>query len=239
MSQSIRMQRKMELHRQAKTTLFKGTAALMLPVFLSSCAAFHLADRAPQVNVSKLKQATKAVCGVAPFTYEPTDRGETKLMTAPDLARWHQMYFDAVNLADICAETVKVESATAIPKKVDYLIDGKISNFYFKKNWVPMLFPLHIGLSFITLTIYTWTAGPTTSTRVNFEFTTRLKDAKTGAIVATIPESFKSTDVMTVYSSDTNNPYGNPGIAFTPLINDSTTKLAEALQKAAPIKAEE
>jgi hypothetical protein len=81
------------------------------------------------------------------------------------------------------------------------------------------------------LSIYIWAAGPTTSTKVNLEYFASIKDAKTGKVIISVPETFASTDVMTIYSRDTENPYGNPGLALTPTLNDVAVKFAEALQK--------
>jgi hypothetical protein len=210
------------------------TATIMIPVMLTSCAAYQLADKTPQFSVAKLDEATPGICGVAPFEYIPTDKGDANLMSQADLSKWHQMFYDAVNSADICKRTITLTSSLNLPDDVDYLIDGRISDFYFKKNWVPMFFPVWMGLTIFTFGIYGIAAGPTTSTRVNFSFVTNLKDAKTGKVLVSIPEKFASTDVMTMYSDDTKNPYGNPGLAFSPTLNDTTKKLAEALTRIAP-----
>lgn len=221
----------MKKYRQSERKWLKSTGAIMIPIFLSSCAHVHLADRSPEINIIKLSQATNSVCGVAPFVFEPTNKDEADLMTSADLAKWHKIFFDAVNLSDICKETIKLDSGSNVSKNIDYLIDGKITNFYFKKNWVPVFFPLHLGLSFFTIGIYTLAAGPTTTTKVDFKYIVNLKDAKTGAIITSIPESYKSIDPLTIYSSDTKNPYGNMSVAFTPLIDHSLVMLAEALRK--------
>jgi len=203
----------------------------MVPVMLSGCAAYKLSDKNPQYMVTKHAEATKGTCGVVPFEYKPMDKGDSKLMVAADLSKWDQLFFDAVNTADICGKTVRVSSKKDIPASVDYLIDGQVNEFYFKKNWVPMFFPGYLGLTFITLGVYAIAAGPTTSTMVDFGFTANLRNAKTGLLIESIPEEFKSKDVMTMYSDDNDNPYGNPGLAFEPTINDVTHKLGEAIKK--------
>ncbi|NOT12493.1 MAG: hypothetical protein HOP23_11775 [Methylococcaceae bacterium] len=206
----------------------------VIPFLLSSCASYHLSDYTPVVPINKLKHQASSVCGIAPFNYEPIDKSDQDLMTQQDLAKWNEVFFQSINLSDICADTIRIDTMQS-PKNIDYIIDGTLKKFYFKKNWVPMLFPLHIGISFFTLSIYTWAAGPTTSTKVNLEYFANLKDAKTGKVIISVPETFASTDVMTIYSRDTENPYGNPGLALSPTMNDLAVKLAEALRKDAVV----
>lgn len=221
----------MNKYRQSENKWLKPTGILMIPIFISGCSHIHLADQSPQINVTKLSQSTASVCGVAPFGFEPTDKDQADAMTSADLAKWHKIYFDAVNLSDICKETIKLDSSNNIHQNIDYLIDGKITDFYFKKNWVPVFFPLHIGISFFTLGLYTLAAGPTTTTKVSFKYVVNLKDAKSGAIINTIQKSYESTDPLNIYSSDTKNPYGNPSIAISPLVDHSLVMLAEAIRK--------
>jgi hypothetical protein len=195
----------------------KCVAALTaFPFLLSSCSSYHLSESTPAVTINKLKHEASSVCGIAPFNYQPVDTSDQDLMTQQDLAKWNDMFFQNINLSDICAETIRIDKVHH-PTNIDYIIDGTLKKFYFKKNWVPMLFPLHIAISFFTLSIYTWAAGPTTSTKVNLEYFANIKDAKTGKVILSVPETFASTDVMTIYSRDTENPYGNPGLAPMPL----------------------
>jgi hypothetical protein len=202
----------------------------VIPFLLSSCSSYHLSESTPAVTINKLKHEASSVCGIAPFNYQPVDTSDQDLMTQQDLAKWNDMFFQSINLSDICAETIRIDKDHN-PTNIDYSIDGTLKKFYFKKNWVPMLFPLHIAISFFTLSIYTWAAGPTTSTKVNLEYFANIKDAKTGKVIISVPETFGSTDVMTIYSRDTENPYGNPGLALSPTLNDVALKFAEAIQK--------
>jgi hypothetical protein len=193
------------------------------------CSAYHLDDSQPQINVTKLRQSN-ASCAVTPFAWEPEEKSDSGNMRPADLEKWDQIYFDSVNLSDICAETVKVVPGGKVPNGIDYVIDGKISDFYFKKNWVPMFFPVHLGISLFTLTVYTWAAGPTTTTKVELKYTVRVKNIKTNSVIAEIPEHYSSTDVMTMYSRDTDHPYGNPGMVLAQVFNDANAKIAEAIR---------
>jgi hypothetical protein len=214
--------------------MHKLVSASMIPVFLSGCASYRLSDKNPQYMVTKHAEATKGVCGIIPFEYVPIDIDDAKLMSKTDLEKWNELFLNAVNTADICGRTIRVASSKSIPKNVDYIIDGKVTSFYFKKNWVPMFFPGWVGLTFFTLGVYGIAAGPTTSTKVDFGFTANLKNPQTGQIYESIPERFESTDVMTIYSDDNDNPYGNPGLAFDSTINGATKKLQEAIIKTRP-----
>lgn len=211
---------------------YKCLAALTsLSFLLASCSSYHLSESTPVVTINKLKHETPVVCGIAPFTYDPVDTSDQDLMSQQDLAKWNEVFFQSINLSDICSETIKIDKVSNT-SKLDYIIDGSIKKFYFKKNWIPMLFPLHIGISFITLSVYTWAAGPTTTTKVSLKYFATLKDAKTGKVITSVSESFDSTDVMTIYSRDTENPYGNPGLALSPTFNDVAVKFSDALRKA-------
>lgn len=210
----------------------KPVALLLIPLMLNACAAYRLTDKKPQYLVAKSHEATRGVCAVAPFTFAPTDASDQKMMSAADLDQWNEIFFSAVNIADICARTIKVRSLREVPHETAYLIDGKVTEFYFKKNWVPMFFPGWMALTFFTLGVYGIAAGPTTSTKVDFGFTTTLRQHRSGKTLATIPEQFQSTDVMTIYSDENLNPYQNPGLAFEPTLNSVTKKLGEAISKA-------
>ena len=225
----------MKINNRQNSVRLKGykciAALTSLPFLLASCSSYHLSESTPTVSIIKLKHETRVVCGVAPFTYEPVDTSDQNLMSLQDLAKWNEVFFQSINLSDICSETIRIDNASKA-NNLDYIIEGSLKKFYFKKNWIPMLFPLHIGISFLTLSIYTWAAGPTTSTKVSLEYFATLKDSKTGKVITSVPETFDSTDVMTIYSKDTENPYGNPGLALSPTFNDVAVKFSEALRKA-------
>lgn len=208
----------------------KVTSAALIPIILSGCATYRLSDKNPQYALSKVPEATRGTCAVAPFAYRPTEKDEADLMTKEDLAIWNKQFYDAVNRADLCGRTIPLTSGSGSPSRYDYLIDGTVTNFYFKKNWVPMFFPGWVGLTFITLGVYGLAAGPMTTSLVDFGFIVNLKDS-TGKVIENIPEKFDSRDVQTLYSDPNDNPYGNPGLAFAPTINDATKKLSLAISQ--------
>lgn len=224
----------MSPRNHSKTVSVRINALVMLPIMISGCAAYRLSDKNPQYPLAKVHEATLGTCAVAPFDYRPHDTDDADLMTPADLNKWNQQFFQALNRSDVCGRTLQVASANAVPAHADYLIDGTVTDFYFKKNWVPMFFPGWMGLTFITLGVYGIAAGPTTSTMVDFGYTVNLKDAKTDKLIESIPEKFESKDVMTMYSDDNDNPYGNPGLAIGPTINDAMKKLAEAISRVDP-----
>lgn len=219
----------MNTETSTKSPVFKATAVALIPLLLNGCSAYRLTDKNPQYTLARAPEATRGVCGVRPFAYEPTDPGDTKLMAPADLAKWNVLFYEAANRADMCGRTIEIPSGSDVPKIVDYVIDGKVTEFYFKQNWVPMFFPVYMGMTVITLGIYAIAAGPTTSTKVDFGFTVNVKNARTGALLQSFPEKFESTDVMTMYSDANKNPYGNPGLAFEPTINDAMTKISGAI----------
>jgi hypothetical protein len=149
-------------------------------------------------------------------------------MSAADLARWHDVLVDGLNQSNIFSEVVKA-NGEHVPDTASYVIDGRITRYSFRKNWVPTFFPFHLGLSFITLTGYTWLAGPTTVTMVEFETVVDLKDSKTGATIKNFRVPYKDTSTLNVYSKDTNNPYGNPNLVFSQVISTMANEIAAAL----------
>jgi hypothetical protein len=209
--------------------LKKVTVALVIPAFLSACSAYHLTDHNPRYALNMQAKATGGVCAVGPFSYEPSDKSESKLMDQSDLDQWNTLFFEAVNRSDICSRTIKVTSPGTVPPGATYLIDGKITEFYFQKNWVPMFFPVWMGMTVITLGIYGIAAGPMTTTKTEFGFTVNLKNVNTQKLMISEPQRYESTDVQTVYSDEAGNPYSNPGLAFEPTINEALQKLGEAI----------
>ena len=219
---------------QANTALSRATSLILIPVILGGCSAYHLTDHNPQYLLNKHSEATKGVCAVAPFTFEPIEQDDVKMMSKEDLGRWNSLFFEAVNRADICGRAVKVASINAVPSNTAFVIDGKVTDFSFEKNWVPMFFPGWIGLTVFSLGIYGLAAGPMTTTQVDFGFTVNLKNPKTLQLLETIPEKYESTDIQTLYSDSQGNSYDNPGHAFEPTLNDAFKKLSEAMTRNGP-----
>ena len=66
------------------------------------------------------------------------------------------------------------------------LLDGRITEFWFYKNWVPTLFPIHLGMSFLTFTGYTLFGGPTSATIVRFTVHFELRSAGSGEVITAL-----------------------------------------------------
>lgn len=208
--------------------LLKLWALLTIPAFLVSCSSFNLAEHSGDLSVKKQRRAKDVTGVVQPFAYTPIESDEQDLMTKEDLLRWQEVLADGLNRSNIFADIVR-QNGDKVPDHTAYLIDGKIKRFYFKKNWVPTFFPLHLGLSFITLTGYTWAAGPTTVTKIDFQVEVNIKDAKSGEVIKTLSEQFQDTTTMNIYSKDLNNPYGNPNLVFARVIDSLAADMAAAL----------
>ena len=207
--------------------LVKLFSIIALSVLLPSCSSFNLSESPTTLTVKKQRRAKDAICVVKPFTFEPVETPDQEV-TPSDITRWQEILVDGLNQANIFAEVVAVKNDSKIDN-ANYVISGKIRKFYFKKNWVPTFFPGHIGLSFITLTVYTWAAGPTTATKVEFEIEVNLQDAKSGKTLGSFREQFSDTSALNIYSKGINNPYENPGLVFSAVIDSLATKIASTL----------
>lgn len=220
-----------------------ATVAILIPALLSACSTYHLKEHNPQYVLSKQAEATKDLCAVAPFSYEPIDQGDAKMMNKADLDKWNELFFEAFNRADICGRAIKVTSLDSIPAGAKFVIDGKVTEFSFERNWVPMFFPVWMGLTVISLGIYGLSAGPMTTTKSELGFSVNLKDAKSRQLIEANAERFESTDVQTLYSDDAGNPYNHPGLAFEPTLNEAMKKLSAAISrisgKESPLSARE
>lgn len=206
-----------------KRNAVKCVIYALLPVLITSCTTFHLSEHQGSVAVKKQRRAKDVLCVVRPFAYTGEDA-----MTPSDLKRWQEILAEGLNHSNIFAE-VLAQAGDQQPLDAAYVIEGKVTKFSFQKNWVPTFFPVHLGLSFLTLTIYTWVAGPTTVTIVEFESVVDLKDAKTGSLIKSFTPSFKDTSTLNVYSKDVNNPYGNPSLVFAPIIDSLASDIAATL----------
>ncbi|MBI4639263.1 MAG: hypothetical protein HY731_01130 [Candidatus Tectomicrobia bacterium] len=72
-------------------------------------------------------------CVVKPFTYTPNHTGQ-KGMGAEDWARWQEILTGGLNQSNIFADVV-AQKSDPIPENVAYSVEGKVTRFYFKKNW--------------------------------------------------------------------------------------------------------
>src|SRR5688572_17583900 len=118
------------------TTHKKLIAFVTLSLSLLSCSSFNLSEHQGSLSVKKQRRAKDVICVVKPFTYNPSESGEEDLMSAPDLQRWQEMLADGLNQSNIVAEVV-AQNGDHIQENAAYVIDGKVTRFYFKKNWVP------------------------------------------------------------------------------------------------------
>jgi hypothetical protein len=200
---------------------------MVLPVLLTSCSSFSLSEHPGDLTVKKQRRAKEATLVVKAFKYDPVEK-EEEGMAPQDIAKWQELLTQGLDQSNIFAQVV-AEKGDRTADSAVYSLDGKITRYYFKKNWVPTFFPVHIGASLFTLTLYTWFAGPTTVTKVDFEIQADLKDAKSGTLIKTFTERFQDTSALNIYSKDTNNPYGNPSITISKVIDSLATDIAAAL----------
>jgi len=200
---------------------------MVLSVFLSSCSSFSLSEYPGNLSVKKQRRAKDATLAVKSFTYDPVEKDADKL-TPEDMMKWQELLTRGIDQSNIFTEVI-MENGDRASDKTAYSVDGKITRYYFKKNWVPTFFPLHLAASFFTLTGYTWLAGPTTVTKVDFEVQVDLKESKSGALIKSFTERFQDTSALNIYSKDINSPYGNPGIVLTKVIDSLTSDMAAAL----------
>lgn len=184
--------------------------------------------------IEKQRRAEDATAAVLPFAYEPSDPKEAKKVSAADLDRWQQLLARGLDTTNVLAQVVTAE-AGAIPPGTRYLISGRITKFNFQKNWIPTFFPLHIAASVFTSTLYTWLAGPTTVTDVDFEVSVDVRHAASGDLVTTAEGRFHDMSVLHIYSPGTNNPYNNPNLVFSQVVESLAVKIAAALPAEPPV----
>jgi hypothetical protein len=193
---------------------------------LSGCTSFRLADhRAPLLEVIKHRRASDSACAVLSFDSALEGGGS---LSPADVSRWQKLLAQGLDRSNIFAEVVAAPGHT-VPLEVDYVVDGEITEFNFQKNWVPTFFPGHVGLSLFTMSLYTWFAGPTTVTDVDFAVRVDVKDARTGELLDSFTEYYEDVSTLNIYTDGAGNPYQNPSLVFTQVINDVATKIAAAL----------
>ena len=200
---------------------------MLLPVLLTGCSSFSLSDNPGSLTVMKQRRVKDATLVVKSFNYTPVDKGD-KEMTPQDIEKWQEILVQGLDQSNIFAEVV-AEKGDRASGNAAYSVDGRITRYYFKKNWVPTFFPLHLAASFFTLTGYTWLGGPTTATKVDFEVQADLKDTKSGVLIKSFTERFQDTSAMNIYSKDMNSPYGNPSMALSKVIDSLAIGIAAAL----------
>jgi hypothetical protein len=125
-------------------------------------------------------------------------------------------------------EFVVVASGGGAPPAGDYTIGGRITRFRFQKSWIPTFIPIHLTLSFLTFTGYTLFGGATAATVVRFTVDFELTDVRSGGLIQSFEEDFSSIRKINVYSEAAENPYENPNLVFSKVIDSAATKIAAA-----------
>jgi hypothetical protein len=202
-------------------------SVLALLVAIPGCTTFHLYEQTGVLPIQKQRGATGEILAVCEFTYEAMDSGDTPL-EASDLQRWQSIVVMGMDQANIFADVVSC-SGGEIPEVASYVLNGRIERFRFQKNWVPIFFPLHLGLSFFTFTGYTLFGGPTTVTIVRFAVKFELRKADTHEIVLSLNKNYRSTRAVNVYSNGVENPYDNPNLVFAEILGSTAMSIASAL----------
>jgi hypothetical protein len=165
---------------------------------------------------------------VTPFPYRPEDPKDASDLTPEDLSRWHELLVSGIDQANIFA-LVEAAPTGGAPLANGYVLDGHITEFWFQKNWVPTLIPIHLGMSFLTFTGYTLFGGPTSATIVRFTTHFELRRAGSGELIAAFDENYRSIRALNVYTKGSENPYDNPNLVFAQVITSATMKVAAAL----------
>lgn len=204
-----------------------GVVAVLLALAVG-CSTFTLADHSGPLAVPEHPRARDASLVVLPFAFVPEDPADAGRLTEDDLARWQRLLAAGLDQTNIL-ESVVVASGAETPPAGDYTIGGRITRFRFQKNWIPTLIPIHLSLSFLTFTGYTLFGGATAATVVHFTVGFELKDVRSGELIHSFEEGFTSTRKINVYSEAAENPYENPNLVFSKLIDSAATKIASAL----------
>jgi len=204
-----------------------GTAAVLLTLAVG-CSTFTLADHSGHLAVPEHPRARDASLVVLPFAFAPEDPDDAGRLTERDLAGWQRMLAAGLDQANIL-ESVVAASGTGAPPAGDYTIGGRITRFRFQKSWIPTLIPIHVSLSFLTFTGYTLFGGATAATVVRFSANFELTDVRTGRLVHSFEEDFASTRKINVYSEAAENPYENPSLVFSKVVDSAAAKIAIAL----------
>jgi len=202
-------------------------SALTTLIAIPGCATFDLSKQTGVLPIQKQREATSETLAVCGFRYEPQKSNDTPL-DAMDLQKWQSMVVAGIDQASIFGKVVSC-SGDEIPAAASYVLDGRITRFRFQKNWVPMFFPLHLGLSFFTFTGYTLFGGPTTMTIVRFAVEFELRKVDTNEVVLSLNKNYRSTRAVNIYSKSIGNPYSNPNMVFAEILGESAMAIAAAL----------
>jgi hypothetical protein len=201
---------------------------LMIPVLVAGCSTFRLREQSGVLAIAKQRRASDDTLQVMPFPYTPEDPKDSADLTPEDLSRWQELLASAIDQSNVFA-VVQAAPASGSPAGNGYVLMGRITNFKFEKNWVPTLFPIHLGLSFLTFTGYTLFGGPTTATIVRFAVHFELRHAGSSELVTEFDESYRSTRAVNIYSKGAENPYDNPNLVFAQVVTSASMRIAAAL----------
>jgi len=201
-----------------------GAVAVLLTLAVG-CSTFSLSEQSGDLAVPKHRRARDAALVVLPFAFEPEDPDDAGRLTEHDLARWQRMLAAGLDQTNIL-ESVVVASGGGAPPAGDYTISGRITRFRFQKSWIPTLIPIHVSLSFLTFTGYTLFGGATAATVVRFTVDFELTDVRSGRLIQQFEEDFTSTRKINVYSEAAEDPYENPNLVFSKVVDSAATKIA-------------
>ncbi len=200
---------------------------LTLLITIPGCATFHLAEHTDLLSLQRQRGVTSETLAVCEFRYEPQESKDTPL-DAPDLKKWQSMVVFGLNQTTIFGDVVAC-SNEEIPSAASYVLNGRITRFRFQKNWVPTFFPVHLGMSFLTFSGYTLFGGPVTFTIARFAVEFELRRVDTDEIVVAFDRSYDSRRAVNIYSRGRENPYSNPNLVFSEVLQSAAIEMALAL----------
>ena len=200
---------------------------LLLIASSAGCSTFRLAEQSGTLAMQRHRQATDGILAIGEFRFESDEDNDTTL-EASDLAQWQNVVVSALDQSNVFGEVVGFTGDVPDPR-ASYVLDGRITRFRFEKNWVPMFFPIHLGLSFLTFTGYTLFGGPITMTVVRFAVEFDLRSTETDETIASIERNYRSTRATNVYTKGVDNPYDNPNMVFSEILESAAIEIAASL----------
>jgi len=201
---------------------------LVAPIVLAGCSTFSLTDQSGALPIEKQRRVTGESLAVLPFSFAPADPDDASDLSAADLAKWQSLLVAGLDQTNIFARVLHASDEESA-RSCDYVLDGRITNFRFDKNWVPVFFPLHLALSFFTFSGYTLFGGPVVATVVRFNVEFELRRAGSDEVIASFEKSYRSNRAVNIYSKAIENPYNNPNLVFADIIKSAAMTIAVAL----------
>ncbi len=207
-------------------------ALLAASIVLADCSTFSLSEQSGALPIEKQRRVTGESLAVLPFSFEPPDPDDASDLGADDLAKWQSLLVAGLDQTDVFARVVYASDEESA-RSCDYVLDGRITNFRFQKNWVPTFFPLHLALSFFTFSGYTLFGGPVVATIVRFNVKFELRRTGSDEVIASFDKSYHSSRAVNIYSKAAENPYNNPNLVFADIIKSAAMTIAVALPEPA------